>query len=132
RGWHDRAKVLLDSVAQVNAAIVVVVAEKSQPVLVVQRRPFTAFTERPMALGAIILKNLGSLVVHAERVGHQILVGARLSGRLPVAVVADDAAALVDPEPLVLAEGLAPAATGRQISVSWPYLAKTASLMTAG
>src|SRR5947208_16499960 len=56
-----------------------------------------------MALGASILINRGSLVVHAERVGHQILVGARLSGRLPVAVVADDAAALVDPEPLVLA-----------------------------
>src|SRR5256714_3997764 len=84
-------------------AMVGVAAKESRPVLVVQRRPFTAFTERPMAWGAIILKNLGSLVVPANRVGHQILVCARLSGRLPVAVVADDAAALVNPEPLVLA-----------------------------
>ena len=31
-----------------------------------------------------------------------------------------------------LADGVAAAVNGRQISVSWPYLAKTASLITAG
>src|SRR5439155_16890281 len=60
-GRHDRVQVLLAGVAQVDAAIVIVVAEKPEPVLVVQRRPFTALAERPWHWAQLFSKTCGAL-----------------------------------------------------------------------
>src|SRR5438132_11922308 len=88
---HDRALVFLARVAQVDAAVVIIVVEEAQPVLVVQGRTLTALTRGSVTLRAVVLIQLRRLVEGPKCVGDQILVGARLVGRLEVAVVADDA-----------------------------------------
>src|SRR2546423_1031098 len=94
---------LLPFVAQVDAAVVVVIGEEAQAVLVVEGRTFASLTDGAMALGAVRLIKLGRLVVNSEGIRHQVLVGAGLRRRLPVAVMADDASGLVDAQAFVLA-----------------------------
>src|SRR4029077_10334278 len=94
---HDRALVFLAGVAQVDAAVVIVVIEEAQPVLVIERRPLAALADGSMALRAVVLIELGRGVEGPKGMGHQVLMRARLVGGLAIAVVADDAAALIDP-----------------------------------
>src|SRR2546423_4299345 len=94
---------LLPFVAQVDAAIVVVIRKEAQPVLVVEGRTLASLTDGAMALSAVRLIELRRLVVNAEGVRHQVLMRAGLRRRLPVPVVADDASGLVDAQAFVLA-----------------------------
>src|SRR5207253_8422442 len=52
---HDRALVFFARVAQVDTAVVVVVVEEAQPVLVIQRRALAPLTRRPVTLCAVVL-----------------------------------------------------------------------------
>src|SRR5438105_6736776 len=65
-GRHDRPQVLLAGIPQVDATVVVVVAEEAKSVLVVEGRSLATLTQRPVTLGAVVLVQLRRLVGDRE------------------------------------------------------------------
>src|SRR6202022_3845498 len=73
---HDRPLVFLARVAQEDAAVVIVVVEEAQPVLVVEWRPLAALTRRPAALRAVVLVELRPAVEGPKGGGDKVLMSA--------------------------------------------------------
>ena len=95
---HDAAEVLEVGEAVLDAAVVVVLVEVPETVLVVERRTRAALTLPAVASRAVLVVELRALGERVLGVDDQVLVRVGLVEAEAVAVVADDAADLVDAE----------------------------------
>src|ERR1700683_546365 len=95
---HDAAVVLEAGEAVLDAPVVVVLVEVAQAVLVVEGRSSAALTQSAVAARAVLVVELRALGERVLRVDDEVLVCVRLIETETVAVVADDAADLVDPQ----------------------------------
>ena len=95
---HDAAVVLEVGEAVLDAPVVVVLVEVAETVLVVEGRPGAALTLSAMAARAVRVVELRALGERVHGVDDQVLMRVGLVEAETVAVVADDAADLVDAE----------------------------------
>ena len=84
--------------AVLDAAVVVVLVEVPEAVLVVEGRTRTALALAAVAARAVLVIELRALGERVRGIDDQVLVRIGLVEAEPVAVVADDAADLVDPQ----------------------------------
>src|ERR1700686_3473915 len=92
---HDAAEVLEAGESVLDAAVVVVLVEVPEPVLVVERRTRATLTLSPVASCAVRVIELRALGERVLGVDDQVLVRVGLVEAEAVAVMADDAADLV-------------------------------------